>query len=50
MNKNLQNNTFAHSTNNILGENGNNIINSTGKSIRNSSSMRKMFLKNINKN
>ena len=49
-NKNLQNNTFAHSTNNILGENGNNIINSTGKSIRNSSSMRKMFLKNINKN
>ena len=50
LNKNLQNNTFAHSTNNILGENGNNIINSTGKSIRNSSSMRKMFLKNINKN
>ena len=50
LNKNLQNNTFAHSTNNILGENGNNIINSTGKSIRNSSSMRKMFLKNSNKN
>ena len=49
-NKNLQSTTFAHSTNNILGENGNNIINSTGKSIRNSSSMRKMFLKNINKN
>lgn len=49
-NKNLQSTTLAHSTNNILGENGNNIINSTGKSIRNSSSMRKMFLKNINKN
>ena len=49
-NKNLQSTTFAHSTNNILGENGNNIINSTGKSIRNSSSMRKMFLKNSNKN
>ena len=50
LNKNLQNNTFAHSTNNILGENGNNIINSNVKSIRNSSSMRKMFLKNSNKN
>ncbi len=49
-NKNLQNNTFAHSTNNILGENGNNIINSNVKSIKNSASMRRMFLKNNNKN
>ena len=50
LNKNLQNNTFAHSTNNILGENGNNIINSNVKSIKNSASMRRMFLKNNNKN
>ena len=49
-NKNLQNNTFAHSTNNILGENGNNIINSNVKSIKNSASMRRMFLKNNNNN
>jgi hypothetical protein len=49
-NKNLQSTTFAHSTNNILGENGNNIINSNVKSIKNSASMRRMFLKNNNKN